>query len=53
MFAIERATARPMIADGIPVRGGAGAMGVPFFDWRGLEIWCGGAKAIPIANTFS
>ena len=46
------ATALPIIAEGIPVRGGAGAMTVPFGLLRGTEIGCGGAKAIPAAKTF-
>ena len=52
MSAIEAATTRPMIAEGMPVRGGAGAIAVPPGDWRGREIACGGAKAMPIAKTF-
>ena len=35
---ILRIAAFPMIPDGIPVRGGEGAMRVPFGDFRGLEI---------------
>jgi len=42
----------PIIPDGIPVRGGAGAMSVPLGDFRGFEIWCGGANAIPTAKIF-
>ena len=45
------ATALPIIAEGIPVRGGAGAITVPFGLLRGTEIACGGANAIPAANT--
>ena len=45
-----RATALPISAEGIPVRGGAGAMRVPFGLVRGCEIACGGAKAIPAAK---
>jgi hypothetical protein len=39
-----------MIPEGMPVRGGDGAMTVPFDDFRGCEIWWGGAKAIPTAK---
>jgi hypothetical protein len=41
-----------MIPEGIPVRGGAGAMTVPLGLLRGREMACGGAKAIPIAKMF-
>ena len=41
----------PMTPDGIPVRGGDGAMTVPLALLRGREIWCGGAKAMPTAKT--
>jgi len=44
------ATALPIIADGMPVRGGAGAIGVPLGAVCGREIACGGAKAIPAAK---
>ena len=47
------ATALPIIADGIPVRGGAGAITVPFGLLRGTEIACGGANAMPAAKMFS
>ena len=47
------ATARPMTPDGMPVRGGAGAITVPFGLVRGRDIWCGGAKAMPAAHTLS
>jgi hypothetical protein len=40
----------PMIPDGMPVRGGDGVMTVPLGDFRGFEIWWGGAKAIPTAK---
>ena len=40
---------RAMTPDGIPVRGGAGKIGVPRGFVIGLEIACGGAKAIPTA----
>ena len=54
MSAMLRATALPISADGIPVRGGAEAMGVPSGGCvvvvRGTEIACGGAKAIPAAK---
>jgi hypothetical protein len=38
MSAIVSATARPMIPDGIPVRGGAGVMTVPRRLVRGVEM---------------
>jgi hypothetical protein len=47
-----RATAFPIWADGIPVRGGAGVIEVPFGLVRGREIGCGGANAIPAAKMF-
>ena len=47
------ATARPISPDGMPVRGGAGAITVPRGFVRGREIWWGGAKAMPTANTFA
>lgn len=47
-----RAIIFPIMADGIPVLGGAGEIGVPFVLFCGLEIACGGANAIPIANMF-
>ena len=47
------ATWRPITADGIPVRGGAGAIKVPLGLVRGVEMACGGAKAIPIPNTLA
>ena len=46
------ATALPIIAEGIPVRGGAGEITCPEAVARGLEMGCGGAKAIPAANRF-
>jgi hypothetical protein len=46
------ATALPIMADGMPVRGGAGVMEVPRGLTRGRETWCGGANAIPAANRF-
>ena len=39
----------PITPDGIPVRGGAGAINVPFGLFMGFEMGCGGAKAIPAA----
>jgi hypothetical protein len=51
MSTILRATALPIVADGIPVRGGAGAITVPLGLLCGTEIACGGANAIPAANT--
>ena len=53
MSAMLCATARPIRPDGIPVRGGAGAMTVPFGFVRGREIWCGGANAMPTAKTLA
>ena len=46
------AASLPMIPDGIPVRGGDGAMTVPLGDFLGREIWWGGAKAMPTAKMF-
>src|SRR5487761_2766240 len=46
------ATVLPIIADGIPVRGGAGEMTRPSAVLCGSEIGCGGANAIPAANRF-
>ena len=51
--AMVSAAVFPMTPDGMPVRGGDGAMTVPFGDFRGCEIWCGGANAMPTANTLS
>ena len=45
-----RATALAIIAEGMPVRGGAGAMTVPFGLLCGTEMACGGANAMPAAN---
>jgi len=45
-----RATVFPMMADGMPVRGGAGEITIPAAVVLGLEIGCGGAKAMPAAN---
>ncbi len=53
MSTMLSATVRPMIPDGMPVRGGAGAITVPFFDLRGREMAWGGANAMPAANTFA
>jgi len=53
MSAMVSAATRPMIPEGIPVRGGAGAMTVPRGLLRGVEIGCGGAKAMPTPNTFA
>jgi hypothetical protein len=50
---IVRATVLPITPDGIPVRGGDGAIRVPLVDFRGREIWCGGANAIPTAQRLS
>ena len=47
---IFSATNLAVIPDGIPVLGGAGKISVPFGDFLGLEIECGGAKAIPGAK---
>ena len=44
------ATNFAVIPDGIPVLGGAGVISVPFLLFLGLEILCGGAKAIPGAK---
>ena len=44
------ATLLPIIPDGMPVRGGEGAIIVPLGVLRGREIWCGGANAIPAAK---
>ena len=52
MSTMLRATALPIIAEGMPVRGGAGATGAPLGVCRGREIAWGGAKAIPAAKTF-
>ena len=46
------ATALPMMAEGMPVRGGAGAIGVPFGLSCGFEMACGGANAMPTAKRF-
>ena len=48
MPAMLRATWRPTTADGIPVRGGPGAITGPLGLVRGVEMACGGANAIPI-----
>ena len=53
MPAMLRATWRPITADGIPVRGGAGEITVPSGLLRGVEMGCGGANAIPIPNMFA
>ena len=50
MSTMLRATALPIVAEGIPVRGGAGAITVPLGLLWGIEIGCGGANAIPAAN---
>ena len=52
MSAMFIAQARPMSPDGMPVRGGAGEITVPLGALRGVEIGCGGAKAMPTPNTF-
>src|SRR5208337_219045 len=44
------ATVLAMMPDGIPVRGGLGALTVPLGLLRGREIGCGGANAIPGAK---
>ena len=48
--AMLEAASFPIIPDGIPVRGGDGAMTVPLGVFLGWEIWWGGAKAIPTAE---
>jgi len=40
------------MAEGIPVRGGVGEIGVPFGLNRGREMGWGGANAIPAAKRF-
>jgi hypothetical protein len=46
------AASLPMIPDGMPVRGGDGAITVPPGDFLGREIWWGGANAMPTAKMF-
>jgi len=41
-----------MTPEGIPVLGGGGEIGVTFGLFRGFDIGCGGAKAIPAAKIF-
>jgi len=41
-----------VIPEGIPVRGGAGKISVPFALFLGFEMLCGGANAMPGANMF-
>ena len=53
MSAMLCATALPMSPDGMPVRGGAGEMTVPFGLVRGTEIGCGGANAMPMPKTLA
>ena len=53
MPAMLRATWRPITADGMPVRGGAGEMTVPLGLLRGVEIGCGGANAMPMPKMFA
>src|SRR5271166_5522890 len=53
MSVMLRATWRPITADGMPVRGGAGEITVPLGLLRGVEIGCGGANAMPIPNTLA
>jgi hypothetical protein len=48
-----RATTRPVVAEGIPVRGGAAKIGVPLGLKCGQEMGWGGAKAIPAAKMFA
>jgi hypothetical protein len=43
----------PIIAEGMPVRGGDGVIGVPFGLLRGRDTGCGGANAMPAAKTFA
>ena len=50
MEMILSATSFAVIPEGIPVLGGAGVISVPFLLFLGLEIPCGGAKAIPGAK---
>lgn len=45
------ATTFPVDPDGIPVRGGAGAMTTPSGVAYGRDIACGGANAMPMPNT--
>jgi hypothetical protein len=42
-----------MTPEGIPVRGGAGEITVPFGLFLGSEIAWGGANAIPTPKTFA
>lgn len=44
------ATNFAVMPEGMPVRGGAGNISVPLALFRGFEIVCGGAKAIPGAK---
>jgi len=53
MSTMLNATSRAITPDGIPVRGGAGAMTVPRGLDSGLEMACGGANAIPTPKTFA
>ena len=46
------ATSIAVIPEGIPVLGGEGKIGFPFLLNLGLEMECGGAKAIPGAKIF-
>ena len=52
MSAILYAMIRAITPEGIPVLGGVGKIGVPFGLFIGLEIACGGAKAMPAAKIF-
>ncbi len=44
------ATALPIAAEGMPVRGAVGLIGVPLGLFIGLLMACGGAKAMPTAK---
>lgn len=47
---MDIATVLAITPAGMPARGGAGVITVPFGDFLGWEIWCGAANAIPAAN---
>src|SRR6266542_876815 len=46
----DSATMRAITAEGMPVRGGEGVMGVPRLLFRGREMGWGGANAMPTAK---
>ncbi len=52
MSATLRATALPIMAEGMPVRGGAAKIGMPLRLVWGRETGCGCAKALPMAKIF-